>query len=91
MTKIHIIRNVSVEGKTLRLEVDGTYWSFDLPRHSKRLAAATPEQCARLDVTPSGYGIHWPDVDEDLSIDGMIRDELQFARQAVQSPEFDTR
>ncbi|MGZ8443163.1 MAG: DUF2442 domain-containing protein, partial [Candidatus Binatia bacterium] len=21
----------------------------------------------------SGYGIHWPDLDEDLSIDGMIK------------------
>jgi len=24
-------------------------------------------------VSPSGYGIHWPELDEDLSIDGMIK------------------
>jgi hypothetical protein len=23
-------------------------------------------------MSPSGYGIHWPLVDEDLSIDGLI-------------------
>ena len=39
---------------------------------SQRLAAATPEQRENLVVSPSGYGIHWPDVDEDLSIDGLI-------------------
>jgi hypothetical protein len=22
-------------------------------------------------LSPSGYGIHWPDIDEDLSIDGL--------------------
>jgi hypothetical protein len=25
-----------------------------------------------FEISPSGYGIHWPDVDEDLSIDGLI-------------------
>jgi hypothetical protein len=26
-----------------------------------------------FEISPSGYGIHWPDLDEDLSIDGMIK------------------
>jgi len=26
-----------------------------------------------FEVSPSGYGIHWPELDEDLSIDGMIK------------------
>ena len=25
----------------------------------------------RIEVSPSGYGLHWPEVDEDLSIDGL--------------------
>jgi hypothetical protein len=70
----HDIQNVSVEGKMLRIDVDGVSWTFDLALHSKRLANATPEQCANLQVSSSGYGIHWPDVDEDLSINGLIRD-----------------
>lgn len=75
MTKQHDIRNVSVEDPILKIDVDGVSWAFDLTRHSRRLANATPAQRANLEISPSGYGIHWPDVDEDLSINGMIRDE----------------
>lgn len=38
-----------------------------------RLAAATPEQRARWEKCGGGYGIHWPDVDEDLSTEGLLR------------------
>jgi hypothetical protein len=36
----------------------------------KRLAGATPEQLADVRLTP--FGIHWPDLDEDLSVRGML-------------------
>lgn len=36
------------------------------------LRHATHEQRARLELSPAGYGIHWPDLDEDLSIAGLI-------------------
>jgi hypothetical protein len=26
-----------------------------------------------FEISPSGYGILWPDLDEDLAIDGMIK------------------
>ena len=38
-----------------------------------RLFAATPEQRASWQKAGGGYGIHWPDVDEDLSTEGMLR------------------
>lgn len=38
-----------------------------------RLAGATPQQLARWEVAGGGYGIHWPDLDEDLSTDGLLR------------------
>ena len=38
-----------------------------------RLHAATPEQRTRWEIAGGGYGIHWPDVDEDLSTEGMLR------------------
>jgi len=37
------------------------------------LSNATHEQRARLELSPAGYGIHWSDLDEDLSIAGLIR------------------
>jgi hypothetical protein len=40
-----------------------------------RLAAATPEQRANWRTIGAGTGIHWPDLDEDLSVEGLLRGE----------------
>lgn len=39
-----------------------------------RLLRATPEQLANWTVSGGGYGIHWPDLDEDLSTEGLVRE-----------------
>jgi hypothetical protein len=41
---------------------------------SSRLADATWEQRQDLELSPGGYGIHWPQLDEDLSVEGLIQD-----------------
>ncbi len=38
-----------------------------------RLLNATPEQRAKWEVSGGGYGIHWEEIDEDLSTEGMLR------------------
>ncbi len=38
-----------------------------------RLLHATPEQRAHCKIAGGGFGIHWPDIDEDLSTAGMLR------------------
>lgn len=38
-----------------------------------RLLGATAEQRAHWKVAGAGYGIHWPDLDEDLSTEGLLR------------------
>lgn len=38
-----------------------------------RLAKGTPEQRAHWETCGGGYGIHWPDLDEDLSTEGLLR------------------
>lgn len=38
-----------------------------------RLLHATPDQRARWQVSGGGYGIHWPEIDEDLSVEGLLR------------------
>ena len=38
-----------------------------------RLLDATPEQRGNWQVSGAGYGIHWPDLDEDLSTEGLLR------------------
>ena len=37
-----------------------------------RLANATPEQRRNWEIIGPGVGFHWPDVDEDLSVEGML-------------------
>jgi len=43
-------------------------------RCSKRLASATDLQRTTAELSPGGYGIHWPLIDEDLSVPGLVRD-----------------
>lgn len=39
---------------------------------SWRLLEATPEQRANYELIGDGHGVHWPDVDEDISAEGML-------------------
>lgn len=39
---------------------------------SWRLSDATPEQRAHYEIIGDGQGIHWPEVDEDISVRGML-------------------
>ena len=41
-------------------------------RCSPVLAGATAEQRSRAELSPGGYGIHWPLLDEDVSIGGLV-------------------
>jgi len=39
---------------------------------SWRLSEATPEQRRKFEIIGSGEGVHWPDIDEDISATGML-------------------
>ena len=63
---------------------DFLYFTVDQRRYrirwtacSERLATAAAEQRAFFDVSPAGYGIHWPLVDEDLAFDPLIQQAEQ--------------
>jgi len=72
MNKAHEVQGVSFSGTVMHLRIDGCEYRLDIRKQSKRLARATPEQRENFEVSSSGYGIYWPDLDEDLSIDGLI-------------------
>jgi hypothetical protein len=38
-----------------------------------RLLHASPQQRANWKIAGAGFGIHWPDIDEDLSVEGLLR------------------
>lgn len=67
------VKQVQVTEDTLAVDLmDGRSISVPLAWYPK-LAQATPEQRANWKIAGGGYGIHWPDIDEDLSTEGLLR------------------
>jgi hypothetical protein len=73
MNKQHIVENVRFRQGRLCLVVDGTLLECPLDEVSPKLASASKLQRETFEISPSGYGIHWPLIDEDLSINGLLR------------------
>jgi len=55
---------------TVRLE-DGRTVSVPIAWYP-RLAYGSPEERANFQISSAGYGIHWPDLDEDISVEGLL-------------------
>jgi len=72
MDRAHIVQDISFKGAWMYLKIDGKEYRVNLVEKSDRLARATQQQRENVEISPSGYGLHWPDIDEDLSIDGLI-------------------
>jgi hypothetical protein len=72
MTKIHDVQNLEFRANNMYLKVDDKDYIFPIEKISKRLFNASKMEREKFQISPSGYGIHWPLLDEDLSIDGLI-------------------
>ena len=72
MDRAHDVEDVVFDGTLMLLRVDGKEYEIDIAEQSKRLAEATQEQRERFEISPSGCGIHWPEIDADFSIDGLV-------------------
>lgn len=67
------IVSVSVDDESITARLaDGRVISVPLA-WSWRLAGATPAQRQHHEIIGSGTGVHWPDVDEDISAAGMLQ------------------
>ena len=67
------IADVMSTGELLTISFDdGRVVSLPLKWYP-RLYRATPAQRRNWELIGHGYGVHWPDVDEDLSADGLLR------------------
>ena len=66
------IKQVSVTDSEITVHLaDGRTVSVPLA-WSWRLSEATPHQRANFELIGDGQGVHWPDIDEDLSAQGML-------------------
>jgi len=72
MNKYHSVENIKIEQGMLSVIVDGKLIQKKLIEISPLLAQAQTEDISVFEISPSGYGIHWPLLDEDISIDGLL-------------------
>ena len=67
------VADVSFDADRLIVDLmDGRTISVPLAWYP-RLHGATPAQRTHWEIAGGGYGIHWPEIDEDLSTQGMLR------------------
>lgn len=80
--QVPAIRSVSITRSTLTFEIeDGRSVSAPL-NWFPRLEAATFKERGNWSLIGAGYGAHWPDLDEDVSIEALLlgRRSLEGAR-----------
>lgn len=67
------VREVKITDIDLSVSLsDGRTITVPLAWYPK-LSTATPEQREKWQISGGGYGIHWPEIDEDLSTEGLLR------------------
>src|SRR5712691_2562716 len=72
-TETATAKNVRVTDRSLVVELrDGRVVSVPLGWYP-RLAEGSPSERRRWELLGPGIGIHWPDLDEDISVDGVLQ------------------
>jgi Protein of unknown function (DUF2442) len=67
------VKNVNFTEETISVDLmDGRTITVPLTWYP-RLLNATEQQRAKWEICGGGYGIHWEEIDEDLSTEGMLR------------------
>lgn len=71
LTRVKILR-VTISDDTLAVDLeDGRTIAVPIGWYP-RLAYGTPSERANFRVSGAGYGIYWPDLDEDIGVEGLI-------------------
>lgn len=80
MKKIYDINVVKITKKYLVLVIDNQQYKFLLSDISERLSRASEHEKNNFRISPSGYGIHWCLIDEDISINGLFEKTWQIEK-----------
>ncbi len=73
MEKAYNISNLSFVSDFMIITVNNQTIKLKLTDISEKLANASEKERNDFKISPSGYGIHWQSLDEDLSINGMLK------------------
>jgi Protein of unknown function (DUF2442) len=67
------ISAVHFEGDFLVIEAADQIYKWSLSTISPKLSNGSVSERTNFVISPSGYGIHWPLLDEDLSLSGLLK------------------
>jgi Protein of unknown function (DUF2442) len=73
MTTVFKIQEITFDLNFIYLLIDGKINKIALDKVSKKLKTANEMEKNLFKISPSGYGIHWPLIDEDLSIEALLK------------------
>ena len=72
MKKFHEVSGLRFGQDQMIVDIDGREMRFNLREVSAGLLNASESARNTWEISPSGYGIRWPLIDEDLSVDGLL-------------------
>ena len=72
MKSYHHIEDLHFSGEYMILTIDGEQRKVRVEDISKALIRASEKERSTFEISPSGYGIHWPLIDEDIAVDGLL-------------------
>jgi hypothetical protein len=72
-TKPVLAKAIETTPEALIVVLENGSVSIPWERCSERLARASLQERSRAELSPSGYGIHWPLIDEDLAVGPLLR------------------
>lgn len=73
MGKAYKIGNIKFTADHMDITINGKIYKLPLSEVSKKLAKASEQEKRDFKISPSGYGIHWKLLDEDLSVNGLLK------------------
>jgi hypothetical protein len=73
MLATHTIHAITFDKNFICLQIDGQTIKVALDKVSVKLKTATDTERNHYKISPSGYGIHWSLIDEDLSVDALLK------------------
>jgi hypothetical protein len=75
-TKPVLAKAIETTPDALILIMEGGAVSIPWEKCSERLAHASLIERNRAELSPSGYGIHWPLIDEDLAVGPLVQGSI---------------
>ena len=74
MSSVYNVKNLRITQKELSFEVSGSEIRVPFERTGSKVLPETKTEYLQIfEIDEDGIGIHWPVIDEDLSIEGLLR------------------